>query len=180
MIRLALSDRSVRTRPRLDLARPPHVFAVPNLASFAQFAIAFWANPESLPAEERATLVTAATPRGQKQKKEVRPRAGPLTALEADSNGRDFGKLPRWRCGEAFLQNSLCPGSDRDRARRSVRMAPARICDQRLGQGARRRLRQADQNAHRADHLLHGRLRHRAYIGCAKSRQGRRQGSRLF
>ncbi len=51
---------------------------------------------------------------------------------------------------------------------------------QRLDQGARRRLHQADQDGDRADHLLHRRLRHRAYPGCQEGRPHRRQGAGLF
>ena len=60
------------------------------------------------------------------------------------------------------------------------RLAMARSGDQRLDQGARRRLHQADQDGDRADHLLHGGFRHRAYPGCQEGRPHRRQGAGLF
>ena len=52
--------------------------------------------------------------------------------------------------------------------------------DQRLDQGAWRRLRQADQDGDRADHLLHRRVGHRAHPGRQEGRPGRRQGADLF
>ena len=67
-------------------------------------------------------------------------------------NDRNRGAGPR---RETLVQGSLHSGADRDRARRRRRLAMARCCDQRLDQGARRRLRQADQDGDRADHLLH-------------------------
>ena len=51
---------------------------------------------------------------------------------------------------------------------------------QRLDQGARRRLYQADQDGDRADHLLHGGVGHFAYSGCQEGRPRRRQGAGLF
>ena len=82
--------------------------------------------------------------------------------------------------GEALVQGSLCSGADRHRARRAGRLAVARPCDQRLDQGARRRLHQADQDGDRADHLLHRGLGHRPYPGCQEGRPHRRQGAGLF
>ena len=49
-----------------------------------------------------------------------------------------------------------------------------------LDQGARRRLREADPDADRTHHLLHGRVRHLPYPGCPEGRAGRHQGPRLF
>ena len=51
---------------------------------------------------------------------------------------------------------------------------------QRLDQGARRRLHQADQDGDRADHLLHRGVGHRPYPGCQEGRPHRRQGAGLF
>ena len=49
-----------------------------------------------------------------------------------------------------------------------------------MGEGAGRRLHQAHQDGHRADHLLHGRLGHRPHRGRAQGRPRRRQGARLL
>ena len=84
------------------------------------------------------------------------------------------------KCGKALVPGSLRPGLDCDRARRAVRLAVAYACDQRLDQGARRRLHQADQDGDRADHLLHRGIRHRAYTRCQEGRPDRRQGAGLF
>ena len=83
-------------------------------------------------------------------------------------------------CGKALVPGSLRSGPDRHRARRAGRLAVAGPCDQRLDQGARRRLHQADQDGDRADHLLHRGIRHRAYPGCQEGRPHRRQGAGLF
>ena len=72
------------------------------------------------------------------------------------------------RAAETLVQGSLCPGADRDPARRPGRLAVAASCHQRLDQGARRRLHQADQDGDRADHLLHRGVRHLPYPGCPK------------
>ncbi len=82
--------------------------------------------------------------------------------------------------GKTLVQDPLCPGADRHPARRHCRLALARSRHQRLDQGARRRLHQADPDADRADHLLHGRFRHFPYPGRQQGRPGRRQGAGLF
>ena len=50
----------------------------------------------------------------------------------------------------------------------------------RADEAARRRIHQADQDADRADHLLHGRPRHRQHGGHEEGRPGRLQGPALF
>ena len=83
-------------------------------------------------------------------------------------------------CGKALVQDPLRSGVVRDPARDRGRLAVAQSCDQRLDQGARRRLHQADQDGDRADHLLHRRLRHFAYPGRPQGRPRRHQGAALF
>ena len=86
------------------------------------------------------------------------------------------GTLP----GEALVQGALCAGADRHRARRRSSAGCGRLRHQRLDQGARRRLHQADQDGDRADHLLHRGVGHRPYPGRPEGRPGRRQGAGLF
>ena len=52
--------------------------------------------------------------------------------------------------------------------------------DRRGDEAARRRLHQADQDDDRADHLLHGRRRHRRHGGHEEGRQDRRPGAALL
>ena len=55
---------------------------------------------------------------------------------------------------EALVQGALRPGADRHRARRRSSAGCCPTSRRRLDQAARRRLHQADQDDHRADHLL--------------------------
>ena len=75
-------------------------------------------------------------------------------------------------CTQAALQVAVLPGDRRHRPRHPAR--PLLSGDRRGDEAAGRRLHQADQDDHRADHLLHGRRRHRRHGGHEEGRQDRR------
>ena len=110
----------------------------------------------------------------------VTDRSGTRIGGERHGGNDRNRSASRGGTGKALVQDTLCSGADRDRARRAGRLAVARPGDQRLDQGARRRLHQADQDGDRADHLLHGGLRHLAHPGRQEGRPRRRQGAGLF
>ena len=102
-----------------------------------------------------------------------------------DGGGNDTARHKRStgssaRRSQALVQSPLHPGTDCHRPRRDHRLVISGVCQERLDQGDGRRLRQAHQDGHRADHLLHRRLGHRPHFGGAEGRPRRGQGARLF
>ena len=79
---------------------------------------------------------------------------------------------------ETAVHVTLSAGDRRDHHRHSAR--PFHAADGRGDEAARRRLHQADQDDHCADHLLHGRRRHCRHGGHEESRQDGRLCAALF
>ena len=97
------------------------------------------------------------------------------------AGGMTWLRQPPWlgaRRHKPFYHSRLSAGADRDRRRHRARtfLSGARRADEAVG----RRLHQADQDADRADHLLHRRARHRQHAGHEEGRPRRPQGAALL